>query len=244
MFSVSALAETAALVGDLTRASMLAALMDGRALTASELARVGGIAPQTASGHLARLSPAGLLATCRQGRHHYYRLASPEVAQMLESMMAVSHGTPDRPPPRGCHRPARRGDARRPHLLRSSRRNARRADRRRPRRTRPCRTVAEAGAVTDDRHCLLRRFRHRHHAGPRSGKRVFCRPASIGASAAACRRHLWRALATRCFALGWIRTHRGQPRRSVTPPASAGFAETFGVSRGRRIASPATEPRH
>src|SRR3954452_20775156 len=92
MFSISALAETAALVGDLTRAAMLAALMDGRALTASELARVGGIAPQTASGHLARLSAAGLLASFRQGRHHYHRLASAEIAQMVESMMAVAQG--------------------------------------------------------------------------------------------------------------------------------------------------------
>jgi len=44
-------AEIAALAGDPARAGMLHALMDGRALTASELARVAGIAPHTASGH-------------------------------------------------------------------------------------------------------------------------------------------------------------------------------------------------
>jgi len=90
MPSTSAIAETAALVGDPARANMLAALMDGRALTASELARVGGVAPQTASGHLARLTEAGLLAVERQGRHRYHRLASPSVAHMLESIMSVA----------------------------------------------------------------------------------------------------------------------------------------------------------
>ena len=59
---------------------MLHALMDGRALTASELARVAGITPQTASSHLARLTVAGLLAVEKQGRHRYHRLASPAVA--------------------------------------------------------------------------------------------------------------------------------------------------------------------
>ena len=42
----------AALVGDPARANMLTALMNGRALTASELAQEAGITPQTASSHL------------------------------------------------------------------------------------------------------------------------------------------------------------------------------------------------
>src|SRR5690348_2731901 len=88
--TTSALAETAALVGDPARASMLTTLLDGRALTATELARAAGITPQTASGHLARLVEAGLLEVARQGRHRYHRLASQEVAQMLEALMAVS----------------------------------------------------------------------------------------------------------------------------------------------------------
>jgi DNA-binding transcriptional ArsR family regulator len=90
MVTTSSFAETAALVGDLARASMLAALMDGRALTATELARIAGITPQTASGHLARLTDAGLLAMERQGRHRYHRLASPSVARMIESIMSVA----------------------------------------------------------------------------------------------------------------------------------------------------------
>jgi DNA-binding transcriptional ArsR family regulator len=87
MTSQSAFAEIATLAGDPVRAGMLHALMDGRALTASELARVAGITPQTASGHLARLVAAGLLAVEKQGRHRYHRLASPAVAQMMESIM-------------------------------------------------------------------------------------------------------------------------------------------------------------
>jgi len=71
---------------------MLHALMDGRALTATELARVAGVTPQTASGHLARMASAGLVVPEKQGRHRYYRLASPAVAQMLESIMRVAAG--------------------------------------------------------------------------------------------------------------------------------------------------------
>src|SRR3546814_3952951 len=69
---------------------MLHALMDGRALTATELASVAGITPQTASGHLSRLTTAGMLTVERQGRHRYHRLASPMVARMLESIMQVA----------------------------------------------------------------------------------------------------------------------------------------------------------
>ena len=90
MISTTSFARTAALIGDPARASMLAALLDGRALTATELARVAGVTPQTASGHLARLTEGGLLCVARQGRHRYHRLASAAVAGMLESLMSVS----------------------------------------------------------------------------------------------------------------------------------------------------------
>lgn len=83
-------AEVATLAGDPARAGMLHALMDGRALTASELARVAGITAQTASSHLARMVTAGLLSVEKQGRHRYHRLASPAVAQMMESIMRVA----------------------------------------------------------------------------------------------------------------------------------------------------------
>ena len=83
-------ATVAALSGDPARAAMLQALMDGRALTASELARVAGITPQTASGHLTRMTATGLLSVEKQGRHRYHRLAAPSVARMLESIMQVA----------------------------------------------------------------------------------------------------------------------------------------------------------
>jgi DNA-binding transcriptional ArsR family regulator len=83
-------AEVASLAGDPARAAMLHALMDGRALTATELAHAASVTPQTASGHLARMSTAGLLGLEKQGRHRYYRLASSAVAQMIESIMQVA----------------------------------------------------------------------------------------------------------------------------------------------------------
>jgi DNA-binding transcriptional ArsR family regulator len=90
MTSNGMFAEIAALAGDPARASMLQALMGGRALTAGELANAAGITPQTASGHLARMTTAGLVNFVRQGRHRYHRLASPAVALMMESIMQVA----------------------------------------------------------------------------------------------------------------------------------------------------------
>src|SRR5712691_8477341 len=100
MASNAVFAEVAALAGDPARAAMLHALMDGRALTASELARVAGITPQTASGHLARMVAVGLLSVEKQGRHRYHRLASPAVAQMIESIMRVASNLPSTRSPR------------------------------------------------------------------------------------------------------------------------------------------------
>jgi len=89
------IAEAAALIGDPSRATMLSAMMDGRALTATELAHASGITPQTASGHLARLAEAKLIAVEKQGRHRYYRLANEHVAQVLESLAVLAvHGAP------------------------------------------------------------------------------------------------------------------------------------------------------
>ena len=84
------IAEIAALLGDSARATMTSALLDGRALSASELARVARITPQTASTHLAKLTEAGLLSALRSGRHRYFRLASPAVAEMIDGIVAVA----------------------------------------------------------------------------------------------------------------------------------------------------------
>ena len=84
------IAHVAALVGEPARTAMLMALMDGRALTARELADVAGITPATASRHLGLLVEAQLLHLAHQGRHRYHRLASPEVARVLEGLMQLA----------------------------------------------------------------------------------------------------------------------------------------------------------
>jgi DNA-binding transcriptional ArsR family regulator len=98
MVSIASLTELCALLGNPTRTCMLAALLEGRALTASELADVAGIAPQTASGHLARLAIAGLLSIEKKGRYRYYRLASAEVALMLEGLARIVAALSDKQP--------------------------------------------------------------------------------------------------------------------------------------------------
>ena len=94
------IAEIAALLGEPARANIVAALMSGQAMTATELALAGGVAPSTASGHLAKLVEGKLLAIAVQGRHRYYRLASQRVAELLEALMAVAIDGPARYRPR------------------------------------------------------------------------------------------------------------------------------------------------
>jgi DNA-binding transcriptional ArsR family regulator len=84
------IAMVASLVGDPARANMLTALMDGRALTASELAHQAGITPQTASSHLSKLEAGGLIEPEKQGRHRYYRLTGPDVAHVLEGLAGLA----------------------------------------------------------------------------------------------------------------------------------------------------------
>ena len=81
---------TANLLGDPGRAAILLSLMDGLALPAGELASIANVAPQTASGHLARLIDGGLLSVERLGRHRYYRLSSPEVADAIEALLVLT----------------------------------------------------------------------------------------------------------------------------------------------------------
>lgn len=87
------IASIAALIGDPARANMLSALMDGRALTVSELAEAAGVAMPTASGHLSRLAGAGMVTAVRQGRHCYYRLSGSDVAQAIEALMGLAERT-------------------------------------------------------------------------------------------------------------------------------------------------------
>lgn len=90
------IARIASLVGEPARAAMLLELMDGRSLTAHELAKAAHVAAPTASRHLAQLVEAGLLRMEPRGRHRYHRLASAEVARLLESLMQLAGEVPAR----------------------------------------------------------------------------------------------------------------------------------------------------
>ncbi|MFD9858690.1 ArsR/SmtB family transcription factor [Streptomyces alboflavus] len=86
------LAAVARLLADGTRAAFCLALLDGRAWTATELARHVGVAPSTATEHLHALVRGDLLAEERQGRHRYVRLAGPQVAELIEGLGALAPG--------------------------------------------------------------------------------------------------------------------------------------------------------
>ncbi len=216
------IAATASLLGDPARANMLAALMDGRALTATELAHVAGITPQTASGHLAKLSDGGLLSVEKQGRHRYYRLASALVGQMLEGVM--SFAGPE---------PARSTTWRGGEALRTAR---------------TCYDhlagrlgVALADALTSQGHVALgtdggeltetgAQFLDDFGAAPAPGRRVFCRPCLDWSER---RPHLagrvGAALACRCFELGWIARQRDTRAVAITAEGRDGFRNRFGI---------------
>ncbi|MGW5851071.1 ArsR/SmtB family transcription factor [Streptomyces sp. NPDC055254] len=88
------LAAVAAALADETRAAICMTLLEGRAWTAGELARITAVAPSTMSGHLARLLDAGLCATERQGRHSYVRIADAATARLVDQL--ASYAIPDR----------------------------------------------------------------------------------------------------------------------------------------------------
>lgn len=84
------IAYVASLIGDKARSRMLTALMGGKALTATELALEGEITAQTASSHLGKLVEGGLLTMRKQGRHRYFQLSDPAVAEVIERMLTLS----------------------------------------------------------------------------------------------------------------------------------------------------------
>lgn len=91
------IAAVASLVAEPARARMLSVLMNGQALTATELALEAGVAPSTASAHLALLEREAVLTAVRQGRYRYYRLEDPDVAAVLESLMGLAAVRASRP---------------------------------------------------------------------------------------------------------------------------------------------------
>jgi DNA-binding transcriptional ArsR family regulator len=227
MGTATNMAEVAALVGDPARANILVALLDGRALTASELAYAAHVSPQTASGHLAKLSAAKLIDMMRQGRHRYYRLAGPHVGQMLEGIMNVAMFGPPR------HQPRTRLD--------EQLRNAR-----------TCYDhlagklgVGLAEQLTAHDHVILGREAGEVTAAgeqfltqigvdlsdARARRRVFCRPCidwterrpHIGGAVGA-------ALADRLFALKWIERMRDSRAVVITPVGRRELQERFGLA--------------
>ncbi len=227
MSDVTDLAVIAALLGDPARAAMLQALMDGRALTAKELAFAAHVSPQTASGHLARLTEANLLSVAAQGRHRYFRLASAAVAEMVEAIMAVASQT--RPEPR---RTAWKGG----EALRTARtcydHIAGRLGVAITDRLIACEHVVltpDGGEVTEAGLGFLGSF----GAAPEPGKRVFCRPCLDWSER---RPHLagrvGAAIACRCFELGWLTRMRDSRAVTITSAGRSGLADTFGIALG------------
>ncbi|PAD38953.1 helix-turn-helix transcriptional regulator [Terribacillus sp. 7520-G] len=83
-------AAAASLLSEESRSIMLTMMMDGRFHTSGELARAAGITPQTASFHLKKLEEAGFLSRAKQGRHRYYGLKDPAIAQVMESLLTIT----------------------------------------------------------------------------------------------------------------------------------------------------------
>lgn len=221
------MAEVAALVGDPARANILGALMGGRALTAGELVNAAGVSPQTTSGHLSKLADGQLIVCVKQGRHRYYRIATPRVAEMLEGIMAVVADLRPRHRP-----PSQRDDAMRVartcydhfagklgvgltdalttrgHLV----------------------LTDEGGEVTDSGVEFFEEFGV-DLAAARSRRRIFCRPCldwterrpHLGGSIGV-------ALANRCFDLGWLDRMRESRALLITQRGRRGLNEVFGLS--------------
>jgi len=88
----------AQLLADPARARMLWLLIDGTMRPAGELAYAANVSAQSASAHLAKLVEGGLLRGEAQGRHRYFRIASAEIAAMIEGIASVDAATRPRTP--------------------------------------------------------------------------------------------------------------------------------------------------
>jgi DNA-binding transcriptional ArsR family regulator len=206
---------------------MLAALMGGQSLTASELAALAHVSRATASGHLAKLSAARLVTVTSKRRFRYYRIASPLVAQMLESIKVVAAlEVPPRFEPRSVRDDALRF-ARTCYDHVAGRLGVAIAD-----------ALAASGAivlspeggeVTAAGARLLTAFGAK--LAPPTSKRIFCRPCLDWSE----RRyhvagHVGAEICRRCFELGWLQRRPGVRALRLTPAGVIGLAETFGVS--------------
>lgn len=227
--SANTLAQAAALIGDPARANILLALLDGRALTAGELAWHAGVSAQTTSGHLGKLAEAQLVVVARQGRHRYHRLASPEVAQALEALSALVAVGPKQ------HRPTGPRD----EALRTARRCydhfAGRLG------------VALAASLCDRGHVVIPDASDGAAALTGEGVRFLAQEVGIDLRSATGKRPLCRtcvdwserrphlagrlgaALCGRSLELGWIEASRDSRAVVITPAGRLGFGRTFGL---------------
>lgn len=224
--SGNSLAEVAALIGDPARANILQALADGRALTAGELAWHAGVSAQTTSGHLAKLTEAHMIALEKQGRHRYFRLASPEIAEAMEALMIVAANGPKR------HRPVGPKD----QALRTARTcydhlagwlAVAMAD---GLSARQLIVLSDgAAAVTEEGHRFFRDFGLALD-DPKSS-RPLCRTCLDWSER---RSHLagrlGAALCQHCLDLGWIKRGRDSRAVTFTPKGVEGFRTTFGIT--------------
>jgi DNA-binding transcriptional ArsR family regulator len=228
MVAAANMVEVAALVGHTTRATMLAALMSGQALTSSELASLVRVSRPTASEHLTKLVNARLLAVTRKRRHSYYRIASPLVARMLESIKAVAAiEVPARYHPRSAQ-DERLRFARTCYDHLAGRLGVAIAD-----------VLVARGYVilTDDGGEMTAtgaKFFATFGAGltrASQSKRIFCRPCLDWSE----RRyhvagHLGAAIWHRCIELGWLRRDRDSRVVRITPNGQVGLRQTFGIN--------------
>jgi DNA-binding transcriptional ArsR family regulator len=227
MVAAANMVEVAALVGDRARATMLAALMSGQAMTGTELAFIARISRPTASEHLTRLTEARLVTVLKQGRFCYYRIASPLVARMLESIIAVAAlEVPARYQPRSIREDGLRfartcydhlagqvavalADAlvAHGHLV----------------------LAEDGGEVTESGAQFLAGFGVSLSSRTRT-KRIFCKPCLDWSE----RRYhvaglVGAEICRRCLELGWVARQRDTRALRVTSAGQRGLAETFGL---------------
>jgi DNA-binding transcriptional ArsR family regulator len=219
------MAEIAALVGDPARANILVALFDGRALTATELSYAASVSPQTTSGHLAKLTQARLLTMVKQGRHRYYRLATPQVAQMMETIMTVAADAPPRYRPRSPREDALRL-ARTCYDHFAGRLGVAIAD---SLRTRGHVILGDdGGQVTETGLAFLGDLGAQFS---KTSRRPFCRHCLDWTER---RPHLsgivGASIAIRCFDLGWVERERNPRALRITPKGQEGFRRSFDFS--------------
>jgi DNA-binding transcriptional ArsR family regulator len=78
------------LFADIGRCRMMLALSDGSELSAARLAAEANVTAATASSHLKKLTDAGLLHVTQRGRNRNYRIAGPQVGELIEALEQIA----------------------------------------------------------------------------------------------------------------------------------------------------------